>query len=90
MYRVAFGHLRFSSAFATELAGFLNDAAVSTPTAYAVAIHTCYPAHTVTVNGTTIYNFQPTDNSLATITKCLLGIGYIGPVTGQTYTVPTN
>jgi len=84
--------LVFFSGYPTSwnMAVSLNDAAPSAPTAQAVASHTCYPAHTVTVNGTTIYNFQPTDNSLTTITKCLSGIGYIGPVTGQTYGVPTH
>jgi hypothetical protein len=29
------------------------------PTAYVSFNHTCYPAHTVTVNGMTIYDKQP-------------------------------
>jgi hypothetical protein len=73
-----------------NMAIFLDDAAVTAPTAYVVASHTCYPAHTVTVNGTVIYNYTPTDNSLATVTLCLAGVGYIGPITGATYQVPAN
>ena len=68
----------------------VNDTTASSPTAYVVASHTCYPAHTVTVNNTTIYNYQPSSNSLTYLTSCLAGVGYIGPVTGNTYQVPTN
>jgi hypothetical protein len=37
-----------------NMAVYVNDATPSSPTAYVVASHTCYPAHTVTVNGVTI------------------------------------
>ena len=73
-----------------NMAVSLNDAAPSAPTAYVIASHTCYPAHTVTVNRTTIYSYQPPSNSLSYITGCLTGNGYIGPVTGNTYQVPTK
>jgi hypothetical protein len=55
-----------------------------------VASNTCYPAHTVTVNGTTIYSYVPTSNSTTYLTYCLAGFGYIGPTTEPTYPVPTN
>ncbi|MGO4883234.1 MAG: hypothetical protein ACLP59_20800 [Bryobacteraceae bacterium] len=80
----------FSFPISWNMAVNVNDSNAASPTAYVVASHTCYPAHTVSVNGTTIYSYVPTNNSTTYLTYCLSGLGYIGPLTGSTYTVPAN
>jgi hypothetical protein len=52
------------------------------PTAYVNFNHTCYPAHQVKINGTLVYSFIPTDNTVTHIASCLL-LGQ-GKIIGQT------
>jgi hypothetical protein len=66
----------------------LDTSNPAAPTATVNYLHTCYPAHQVSVNGVVVYSFVPTDNSPDNILFCLaagLGLGSIGP--GQV-TVP--
>jgi len=64
----------------------VDDTNKSSPTAYVVYSHTCYPAFNVKVNGTVIYDSQnigyPQSNMTAYIGPCLGGLGRI--VNGQT------
>jgi hypothetical protein len=63
----------------------LNDANASAPTAQVSITHTCYPAHLVKVNGTTVYSYQPPHNNTAYLLSCLT---LLKPVTGSTGAVP--
>ncbi len=56
------------------------------PKATVVALHTCYPAHQVKVNGQIVYSYIPLQNDIVYITNCLTGVyppvsGQAGPVT---------
>ena len=49
--------------------------------------HTCYPAHELDMNGSNIYKYSPSSNSLPYVTSCLLlGLNQLsGTVTGDLY-----
>jgi hypothetical protein len=49
----------------------LNDTNSSQPTASVTITHTCYPAHIVKVNGTTVYSYQPGLNNTLYLLSCL-------------------
>ncbi len=60
----------------------LNDANPNQPTAQVSITHTCYPAHIVKVNGTTIYSYQPGVNNTAYLLSCLTLLPQINASTG--------
>ena len=51
----------------------INLSSPGAPTVTVIGTHDCYPAHIVKVNGTQVYGFLPSSNSLPNIGFCLLG-----------------
>jgi hypothetical protein len=49
----------------------IDDSNPSQPTATVNITHTCYPAHTVKVNGMTVYDKQPLFNNTVYLLSCL-------------------
>jgi len=49
----------------------IDDSNASQPTATVNITHTCYPAHTVKVNGMTVYDQQPLFNNTVYLLSCL-------------------
>jgi hypothetical protein len=60
------------------------------PKAYVNFNHTCYPEHTVKVNGVTIYDKPPAYNNIGYITACLTQAPGFGKLTGVSTAVQVN
>lgn len=67
----------------------LNDVNASQPTATVSITHTCYPAHIVKVNGTTVYSYQPGVNTTTYLLSCLTFLPQNTVTTGAV-PVPTH
>ncbi len=67
----------------------LNDSNQNQPTAQVNITHTCYPAHIVKVNGTTIYSYQPPINNTAYLLSCLTVLPQTN-ASSSTVNVPTH
>jgi hypothetical protein len=71
----------------------VNESNPAAPQASVNYNHTCYPAHIVKVNGTTVYSYLPPYNNIAYLANCLLQAPFFGTkVTGvsSAVTVPVQ
>jgi hypothetical protein len=64
----------------------VDDSNPNAPTAQVSYTHSCYPAHIVKVNGTTVYEYWPPRNDTMWLHECLLL--NLNPLVGQTQPVP--
>jgi hypothetical protein len=70
--------LELSPPLTWNLTVTINESNPSAPTAQVSGTHTCYPAHTIKVNGTVVYDSFaaygiPESNNLVYLAKCLSG-----------------